>query len=140
MSSKKRRGRASEETRPVADGQAGKAITARKSLSPKSGPVKPDKRRRGVKGFLKHLEFIGGLSRTGKEAVCSDCLSHEEKLRLSLSRLICLKDIVRIPKTALVCRRCGNPLFLSGAMGLYLKKSILDGVEKALAKKRRGAL
>lgn len=130
MYSERRRGRASEETRPVAGGQAGKAITARKTLPAKARRVKAGRLAR-VERFWKDAHIFGILTKTG--SICSACLSSKEKARVGIKSLIFPNDLLRISSPALVCRRCGEPVFMSGAAG-YIKKLIVDGVKKAMEK------
>jgi len=131
MHSEKRRGRASEEARPVAGGQAGKAFTARKTLPAKARRVKAGRLAR-VERFWKDARIFGILTKTG--SICSACLSSKQKARTGIKSLIFPADLLRISSPDLVCRRCKGLILFGGSGGDYIKKFIVDEVEKAMAK------
>lgn len=134
MNLERRRGRASEETRPVAGGEAGKAITARKTLPAKARRVKAgprSSRLQKIERFWKESLISGILTKAG--SICADCLSPKEKARADIKSLIFPNDLLRLPVPSLSCRRCKKPVFFSG-LGTYLEKVVLEELEKSLAK------
>jgi hypothetical protein len=93
MKLNERKGRASEETRPVAGGETGKALTAKKSLQLKPGPVKRKMpRQKALSPLDIFLEYRRVLTKGLKNAVKAEKMDSpemEEKERWAALLTLC---------------------------------------------------
>jgi len=132
---KKREGAAAITAAPGASGDTG--LVERTASSLLTCRTDVNRKMRGsrlqkIEQFWKEARIFGILTKSG--SICSGCLSSKEKARAGIESLIFPNDLLKIAASSLACKRCKEAILFGGSGGDYIKKIILDEVEKAMAK------